>query len=327
MKAVVWTNYGAPEVLELQEIEKPTPKDNEVRIKIHATAVTAGDCEMRNLKFPALIRVPMQLYVGLQKPTRVKILGAYFAGEIEAVGKNVTRFRVGDAVFGTSGFQFSAYAEYICLPENSADTVLITKPSNMSFVQAAPVPLGGLEALHFLRNANLQHGQKILINGAGGTIGTYTVQLAKNFGAYVTAVDSTEKLDMLRALGADEVIDYTQNDFSRDGKQYDVIFDVVLNSSFSKMFDALTKDGIYLMTNPTLPKMLRGAWASRSSRKKVFFATTTPNVQDLTRLQEWIEAGKLTTVIDRVYPMEQIVEAHRYIEAGHKKGNVVLAIV
>ena len=323
MKAVVWTKYGPPDVLQYREVEKPSPKHNEILVKIHATAVTAGDCEMRTLNFPPWIALPMRIYVGLGKPKRVTILGSYLAGEIETVGRDVRRFTVGDQIFGTTGLSCGGYAEYVCLPEEG---IMASKPSGMTYEEAAPVALGGLEALHFLRKAALRPGQTVLINGAGGTIGTYAVQLAKNYGAEVTGVDSTGKLEMLRSIGADHVIDYTVEDFTRSGRTYDVIFDVVLKSPFSRIIRSLKENGTYLMTNPTLSKMIRGAWISRTTSKKVNFEFTQPNTRDLIQLKELIEAGKLRTVIDRTFPLEDAVEAHRYIETGHKKGNIVMTI-
>lgn len=323
MKAILWTAYGSPDVLQFREVETPAPNDNEILIKLHAAAVTAGDCEMRNLKFPLWIGLPMRLYVGIQKPTRVTIPGAYLAGKVESLGKDVRRFAVGDPVFGFTGFHFGAHAEYVCMPE---DGVVITKPSGMSYEEAAPVALGGLEAAHFLRKSNLRAGQHILINGAGGSIGTYALQLAKLRGAKVTAVDSTGKLDMLRSLGADHVIDYTKDDFTANGQTYDVIFDVVLGSPFSRMLKSLTANGIFLLTNPTLPKVLQGAWTRTTSNRKVIFEPTNPTTHDLQYLKELIEAGKLRTIIDRRYPLEQIADAHRYIETGQKKGNVVVTM-
>ena len=323
MRAVIWTKYGPPDVLQLGQIEKPVPKDDQVLIKIHATSVTAGDCEMRNLKFPMWIGLPLRVYMGFFKPSRVKILGGYLAGVVEAVGKDVKRFRSGDQIFGTTGLRLGGYAEYTCVPEEEAIAI---KPVNMIYEEAATVPLEGLEALHFLRKANIQRGQKLLVNGAGGSIGTFGVQLARHFGAEVTAVDSTEKLDMLRSIGADRVIDYTKEDFSKSGQKYDVIMDVVLKSSFSKIIKSLNENGIYLMTNPTLPKMMRAAWISRNTSRKVIFEFTNAKADDLSTLRELIEAGKIRAVIDRRYTLEEVVEAHRYIETGQKKGNVVITV-
>jgi NADPH:quinone reductase-like Zn-dependent oxidoreductase len=323
MKAVVWTKYGPPDVLQYGDVEKPSPKPNEILVKIHATAVTAGDCEMRTLNFPPWIAFPMRIYVGFNKPKRVTILGSYLAGEIETVGRDVKRFTVGDQIFGTSGLSCGGYAEYICLPEKG---IMAPKPAGMTFEEAAPVALGGLEALHFLRKAALRPGQTVLINGAGGTIGTYAVQLAKYYGAEVTGVDSTGKLDMLRSIGADHVIDYSVEDFTRNGRTYDVLFDVVLKSPFSRIVRSLNENGTYLMTNPTLSKMLQGAWVSRTTSKKVNFEFTQPNTRDLIHLKQLIEAGKLKTIIDRTFPLEDAVEAHRYVETGKKKGNVILTI-
>jgi NADPH:quinone reductase-like Zn-dependent oxidoreductase len=327
MKAIVWTKYGPPDGLQLKEVDKPTPKVNEVLIRIHATTVTAGDCEMRSLKFPFWLWLPMRFYVGLRRPGRIRILGQELAGEIEAVGKDVKRFAEGDQVFATTGFGLGAYAEYKCLPEKPEEGVLAIKPANMTYEQAASVPTGGLEALHFLRKANIHSGQKILINGAGGSIGTYAVQLAKHFGAKVTGVDSTGKLDMLRSIGADQVIDYTKKDFTQSGQTYDVIFDVVGKSPFSGSMRSLKENGYYLIANPQLSKMVRGRWASRTSGKKVVFEMTNQRTEDLLYLKGLIEAGKIKPVIDRCYSLEQMAEAHRYVETGQKIGNVVINVV
>ncbi|MBI5965912.1 MAG: NAD(P)-dependent alcohol dehydrogenase [Chloroflexi bacterium] len=326
MKAIVWTKYGSPDVLQLRKIAKPTPKANEVLVKIHATTVTAGDCEVRNLKMPILIRLPTRMFAGIRKPKRITILGQELAGEIEVIGKDVKRFKTGDQVFGTTGLGFGAYAEYICLPEESAMGVLVTKPANMTYEEAASVPTGGLEALHFIRKGNIQRGEKVLIIGAGGSIGTYAVQLAKYFGAEVTGVDSSSKLNMLRSIGADHVIDYTQEDFTRNGESYDVIFDVPGKSSFSGSIRSLKQNGRYLLANPGLSHMLQGSWTSMRSGKKVMFGAAGQTTKDLIFLKDLIETGKIKAVIDQRYPLEQIAEAHKYVEAGHKKGNVVIAI-
>jgi len=277
MKAIVWTKYGPPDVLQLQEVETPSPKENEVRIRVYAATVTAGDCEVRSLNIPIWIKLPMRIYVGLKKPKRVTILGQELAGEIEATGKAVQRFRKGDQVFAWAGLRFGGYAEYACLRENAMVGI---KPANMTYEEAAAVPVGGLEALHFLRRGSIQNGQRVLINGAGGSIGTFAVQLAKYFGAEVTGVDSTGKLDMLRSLGADQVIDYTREDFTKSGQTYDVIFDVVGKSPLSRGLRSLKPNGRYL-ANPQLAKMIRGRWISRNSTKEVIFETANPKTEDL----------------------------------------------
>ncbi len=251
MKAIVWTKYGTPDVLQLKDIAKPTPKDSEVLIRIYATTVSAGDCEMRGMKTALIYRIPMRMYVGLIKPKRITILGMELAGEIESVGKDVKILQEGDQVFAATGFVgIGACAEYICLPENPKEGALAIKPTNMTYEEAAAIPVGGLEALHFLRKGKIQSGQKVLINGAGGTIGTFAVQLAKYFGAEeVTGVDSKSKLNMLRSIGADKVIDYTQEDFTNSGETYDVILDVIHKSSFSGCIRSLKKKGSYLQAN------------------------------------------------------------------------------
>ena len=322
MKAVIWTKYGPPEVLQLGEVEKHVPKHNEVLIKIRATTVTAGDCELRSLAFPIWLSLIMRLIFGLRKP-RKKILGFYLAGEIEAVGKDVRRFKKGDPVFGANGTDAGAYAESICLPEKG---VLAIKPANMTFEEAACVPIGGLEALHFLRKGNVRSGQTVLIIGAGGSIGTFAIQLAKFFGAEVTAVDSTAKLGMLRSIGADRVIDYTQEDVPGSGQAYDVIFDVVGKSSYSRSMRSLEHNGHLLLANPGLSHRIRAVLTSMKSKKKVIAALANPKSEDLVFLKELIEKGKLRSVIDRRYPLEQMAEAHRYVESGQKKGNVIITV-
>ena len=328
MKAVVWTRYGPPDVLELREIEKPTPKDNEVFIRIYATTVTAGDCELRSLNFPIYLSLAMRLWRGLIRPRGTSILGTELAGEIEAVGKDVKGLKEGDQVFGSAGLGFGAYAEYICLPEEPGETEggVAIKAANMTYEEAATVPFGGRDALHFLREGNVQSGQKILINGAGGSIGTFAVQLAKYFGAEVTAVDSTAKLDMLRSIGADQVVDYSQEDFTKSGETYDVIFDVVGTISFSRSERSITQNGTYLLANPIRSQMVRGPWTRMTSTKKVIMETASGTIADLVFLRRLIEAGKIRTVIDRSYPLEQIAEAHRYVEKGGKKGNLVITV-
>jgi 2-desacetyl-2-hydroxyethyl bacteriochlorophyllide A dehydrogenase len=319
MKAIVYTHYGPPDVLKLEEVEKPTPQDNEVLVKVHATSVNAGDWHLLRGK-PFLMRL---MGFGLLKPKN-KILGSDIAGRVEAVGRNVKQFQTGDEVFGnTVEYGFGGFAEYVSVPENA----LVLKPTKISFEEAAAVPQAALVALQGLRDkGQIQSGQKVLIHGAGGGIGTFAVQLAKSFGAEVTGVDSTEKLDMLRSIGADQVIDYTQEDFTKSGETYDVIFDVVGKTSFSGSVRSLKQNGRYLLANAGLSQMVRGLWTSMISSKKVIFGAASEKTEDLIFLKELIEAGKIKSVIDRRYPLEQIAEAHRYVDTGHKKGNVVITV-
>jgi NADPH:quinone reductase-like Zn-dependent oxidoreductase len=328
MKAVVWTKYGPPDVLQLKEVEKPAPKADEILVRIYATTVTAGDCELRSLKLPVFISFPMRIWLGFRKPRKNTIPGTELAGEIEAIGKDVKRLKEGDQVFGSAGMGFGANAEYICLPEEPGEMEggVALKPANMTYAEAATVPFGGRDALHFLRKGNIQRGQKILINGAGGSIGTFAVQLARYFGAEVTAVDSTAKLDMLRSIGADQVIDYTREDFTKRGEIYDVIFDVVGTISFSRSKRSISQNGIYLLANPMRSQIIQGLWTRMTSNKKVIMETASGTIEDLVFLRELIEAGEIRTVIDQRYPLEQIAEAHRYVETGHKMGNVVIIV-
>ena len=322
MKAIVCTKYGPPEVLQLKEVEKPTPKDNEVLIKIFATTVTSGDMRMRSFKVPPLPWLPMRIIMGFRGP-RKKIFGTDLAGEIESVGKDVKLFKKGDQIFGSTG-GFGAHAEYVCLSE---EEVLATKPINMTYEEAAPVFFAGHTALHFLRKGNIQSGQKVLIYGASGAVGTFAVQLARYFGAEVTGVCSTTNLEMVKSLGADKVIDYTKEDFTKSGETYDIIFDTVGKSPFSGCVKSLKKKGFYLRAvHMTLSPIVRGLWTSMTSSKKVIGGVATEHKEDLIFLKELIEAGKIKPVIDRRYPLEQIAEAHGYVEKGHKRGNVVITL-
>ncbi|MBI9102475.1 MAG: NAD(P)-dependent alcohol dehydrogenase [Spirochaetales bacterium] len=324
MKAALWTKYGSPEVLEYREVEKPVPRDTEVLIKVFASTVTAGDCELRSLTFPWYLAIPIRLFAGITKPERIKILGQEISGEVEATGKDIKIFSPGDQVFGATGFTMGANAEYISLPEKSVDSVITIKPANMRHEEAATIPLGGLEALHFLRTANIKKGQKVLINGAGGSIGTIGIQIAKSLGAEVTAVDRSDKLEIMRSIGADYVIDFTIEDYTRQGKNYDVIFDVPGKGSFLKTVKILNTNGYYLIANPRPLKMILGFWISLTSRKRVILESTERKIEDLILLKEMCETGKIKAVIDRRYSLEQIVEAHQYVEDGNKKGNVVI---
>jgi len=322
MKAIVATKYGPPDVLQLKEVAKPSPKEDEVLIRIFATAVTTAACAMR--KGPLMARP----FTGLTRPKN-PIPGTDLAGEIEAVGRNVARFKEGDQVFGGTDLGFGCYVEYICLPE---EDVLTIKPANTTYEEAAAVVEGALTALPFLRDkGKIQSGQKVLINGASGGIGTAAVQLAKYFGAEVTGVCSTTNLEMVKSLGADTVIDYTKDDFTKGGQTYDIIFDTVGKSSFLLCKDSLKQEGVYLSTVPTLAIYLQMLWTAKIGSKRAIISQTglrpTSEVaKDLRFVKELIEAGKITSVIDRCYPLEEIVDAHRYVEKGHKKGNVVITL-
>jgi len=322
MKAVVYSKYGPPDVLQLNEVAKPTPKDNEVLVRVHAATVTASDG--MNRKGDPMSR----LITGLTKPKK-PIPGVEFAGEIEAAGKDVKLFKAGDPVLGSAGTSYGANAEYICVPEKG---VLMAKPANVTYEEAAPVCDGALTAMNFLKGkANIQSGQRVLIYGASGGVGTSAVQLAKSFGAEVTGVCSTTNLGMVQSLGADGVIDYTKEDFTRSGRTYDIIFDAVGKSSFSRCKGALVPGGTYLTTVPTPAEMLQVLWTSVIGSKKAKFSATglrpvSVRLSFLKELGELMAAGKIKTVIDRSYPLDQTAEAHRYVDEGHKKGNVVIAV-
>ena len=328
MKAVVWTKYGSPDGLQLQEVEKPVPKDDEILIKIHATTVTAGDCEMRRLELPLMLSFPVRVYAGLLKPKRITILGKELAGEVEQVGRSVKSYKVGNQVVGTTGFGFGAYAEYICLPGEPKDMqgALAPKPTNLTYGEAAAVPIAGLEALHFLRKADIGPRKTVLIIGAGGSIGTFSIQLARHFGAEVTGVDKTEKLDLMRALGAKHVIDYTREDYAKNSESYDLIIDVVGRRSVSRQLNLLKPDGIYFLAYAGPSHMALGLWNAMTGGKKLSIDSASHKKEDLLFLKELIEAGQLKVIVDRRFPLEQTADAHRYVETGNKKGNVVISV-
>jgi NADPH:quinone reductase-like Zn-dependent oxidoreductase len=323
VKAIVCTAYGPPEVLQLQQVAKPTPKDGEVLIKVYAATVSIGDCRMRSWTVPLVFWLLYRIQVGLTRP-RKGILGSPLAGEIEAVGKDVKRFKKGDRVFGIDINGIRANAQYVCRP---ADGALAIKPANMSYEEAAAVPHGALTALSFLRDlGKIQSGQQVLINGASGAVGTFAVQLAVHFGAEVTGVCSTRNLELVKSLGADHVVDYTQEDFTQSGQTYDLIFDAVSKSSFSRCKGALKPGGAYLATDPSVGLVLSMLWTSMVGSKKAKWVLGTESAEHLDYLRELIEAGAIRSVIDRTYPLEQVPEAHRYVEKGHTRGTVVITV-
>jgi NADPH:quinone reductase-like Zn-dependent oxidoreductase len=325
MKAIVYTKYGSPDVLQLKEVEKPTPRDNEVLVRVHAATVTAGDVNARGFTFvpPGFGPLP-RLMFGLRKPKRI-ILGTELAGEIEAAGKNVTLFKKGDQVFGIGSEIFGGYAEYACRPEKGA---LALKPTNLTCDEAAAVPFGAGTALYFLRDqARLQRGQNILINGASGGVGVYAVQLAKYYGAAVTGVCSTRNVDLVKSLGADKVIDYTRQDFTQSAETYNIILDTVVGrTSFSRCKGSLKPNGLYLAVAGGLREAVQMLWTSIAGGKKVIFGSSVERKEDLIFIRALVEAGKIKPVIDRRYPLEQTAEAHRYVDQGHKKGGVVITL-
>jgi NADPH:quinone reductase-like Zn-dependent oxidoreductase len=323
MKAIVYTKYGAPDVLQIREIEKPEPEDEEVLIRIHAAEATKADCELRSFNFAVKwFWLPLRVAIGVTKPKK-QVLGGYFAGEVETVGKDVLKFKKGDQVFGATRLLFGAYGEYVCLPANYT---IVPKPHNMSFEEAAAAPLGGLNALHFLRKANIRNGEKVLVNGAGGSIGTFAVQIAKAMGAEVTAVDSTIKEEMLRRIGADHFFDYTKEDFTKSGQTYDVIFNMVARSSYSKCVNSLNPKGRYLIGNPRISDMLRSVLTSKLTDKTAIFVFAGEKEEELLALKEMIEAGRIKSIVDKIYPPEQAAEAHRRVETEQRLGIVVISM-
>jgi NADPH:quinone reductase-like Zn-dependent oxidoreductase len=334
MKAVVYTEYGPPDVLQFTEVEKPAPRDNEILIRIHAISVNIGDIWARNFKeisprkftMPLPLWLPSRMYFGFTRP-RINILGNEFAGEIEGAGRDVKRFKKGDQVFGYRGQKMGANAEYLCMP---ADGPVAIKPANMTYEEAATVPYGALTALSLLRKVNTLasvRGQKVLINGASGSIGSAAVQLAKDFGAEVTGVCGTPGLEFVKALGANKVIDYTKEDFTKNGETYDLILDIVGKSSFAKCKNSLKQNGVHLFASFKMKQLFQMLWTSRTGGRKVICALSSENPEDLVFIKGLVEAGKIKVIIDRRYPMEQAAEAHRYVESGNKAGSVVITVV
>jgi len=331
MKAIVSTEYGSPDVLKIKDVAKPTPKDNEILVKVYATSVNYGDLLARNFKavtprtfnMPFFFWLPAKIAFGLSKP-KITILGSELAGEVEAVGKDVTKFKAGDQIFAYLGMNMGANAEYVCLPETG--TVAL-KPVNLSYEEAVTLPYGAIMATSLLEKANVQRGQKVLINGASGGIGSMAVQLAKHFGAEVTGVCGTPRLELVKSLGADKVIDYTKEDFTQNGETYDLIFDILGRSSFSKLKRSLTPNGIYLLASFKVKALLQMQWTSLTgSKQKVICAFAHETSESLDFVKKLVEEGKIKAIVDKSFQMEQAAEAHRYMEQGHKQGSVVISL-
>jgi NADPH:quinone reductase-like Zn-dependent oxidoreductase len=323
MKAVVWTAYGPADVLKVQAIPAPIPKDDEVLIRVHATTVSPGDCEIRSFKIGLEYFIPARMIFGLLRPRKGRILGQELAGEIVSVGKDVTRFKEGDQVYGSTGFGMGSYAQFKCLPESAA---LAIKPSTMTYEEATPLPIAGQNALFFLRQGNIKEGDEVLIYGASGGFGTYAVQIAKAFGGNVSAVCSAESFDLVRSLGASRLFDYKTDDFINDQERYDVIFDPLGFSPYSECMKKLKDKGYYLLANPKFSHKWKGRWASLTSDRKVITSLASENAEDLDYLRDLIEKGKIRTVIDRTYTLEKIAEAHRYVDQRTKIGHVVVTV-
>lgn len=331
MKAIVYTEYGSPDVLRLKEVAKPAPRDNEILVRVHATPINYGDLTARNFanltssefNMPTFLWLPSRMAFGWNKP-RTTILGSELAGEVEAVGKGVSKFKPGDQVFAYVGMKMGANAEYLCMPEEG--TVAI-KPDSLTYEEASTLPYGGIMALSILRRANIKSGQKVLINGASGGIGSLAVQLAKYFGAEVTGVCGAPRLEYVRSLGADHVIDYTSEDFTRNGETYDLIFDILGRSSFAHCKNSLKPNGVYLLASFKMKPLFQMLWTSMTgSRKKVICAMASEKAEDLIFIRGLVEAGKIKSIVDRCYPLEQTADAHRYVESGHRQGNVVITL-
>lgn len=331
MKAIVFTEYGTPDVLKIKEVAKPTPKENEILVRVHATPINYGDLIARNFgnltpsefNMPAPLYLPSRMAFGWNKP-KINILGSELAGEVEAVGRDVTKFKTGDAVFAYLGMNMGANAEYVCIPEAGS---VAHKPSNLGYEEASTLPYGAIMATSLLAKANLQRGQKVLINGASGGIGSMAVQLAKHFGADVTGVCGTPRLEFVKSLGADRVIDYTKEDFTQNGETYDLIFDILGRSSFSQVRRSLKPNGVYLLASFKMKALLQMLWTSiTGSKQKVICSFANETTESLTFVKGLVEEGKIKAIVDKRFPMEQAAEAHKYVEGGHKQGNVVITI-
>ncbi len=323
MKAITYSHYGPADVLQLEDVDKPQPQDDEILIRVRAAEATKADCEMRSFKYSVKwFWLPLRILLGVRRPKR-RILGGYFSGEIASAGKAVTQLSTGDSIFGACQLKLGAYGEYVALP---AGYTIFAKPDNMSFAEAAAVPLGGLNALHFMRSARIQTGEKVLINGAGGSIGAHAIQIAKTMGADITAVDSGLKKDFVLRMGADHFIDYTKEDCLADGRTYDVIFDMVPGSSYSGCIKALNPNGRYLSGNPRLSVMLRTFFTTWFTDKTASFAFAKETIEELSTLKKMIEDGEIVSIVDRVYPMEQAASSHRLVETEQRVGAVVIAI-
>jgi NADPH:quinone reductase-like Zn-dependent oxidoreductase len=317
MKAIAFKKYGSPEVLQLKDVEKPIPKDNEILLRIKATAVNSGEIRLRKAD-PFAVR----LLFGLLKPKR-NILGVVFSGEVESIGKDVKSFKIGDEVFGHTDMSLGTYAEYKCLPENAS---IALKPAKITHKEAAVIPFGGVTALHFIKKANIKQGQKVLIVGASGAVGSAAIQIAKSFGANVTAVCSTINIDLVKSLGADKVIDYKKEDFTKNGETYDIIFDAVKSISVFRSLKSLNKNGVLILSAAMVKEMFQGLWISKTTSIKVLSGLIKHNAEDIIFLKNLIETGRLKPVIDRTYTLAQVAEAHTYVEKGHKKGNVAITV-
>lgn len=315
MKAIFYTQYGSPDVLQLKEVSKPTPKANEILIRIKATAVNSGDVRLRKAD-PFAVR----FFFGFRKP-KINILGSVFSGEVESVGSDVKLFKEGDQIFGHTNMSFGAYAEYLCVPENGS---LALKPPNISHNEAAAIPFGGVTALHFIKKALIKENQKVLIVGTSGAVGSAAVQLAKSYGAIVTGVCSTANVDLVKSIGADNVIDYIKEDFTRNGEVYDLIFDAVNTIPIARSLRSLTKNGIMVLSAAGMSEMFQGMWINMTSKRKVMMGVISHKAEDISFLKQLIETAKFKPVIDKTYPIEQIAEAHAYVEKGHKKGNITI---